>query len=502
MPITWGLVCALLIIVFCFLVKCWKPPILPGPRGFPYFGIAIRLVGIASKDILPLMIKWCNEYGTIFEFKMLGAKYVFLTEPELVKPILSSSTNITKGHFEYSFLKLMFNDGLIVSKGDKWRTNRRLLTPSFHNKILKSSVETVGRNAEEFVSQLLAFDGKPIDIEDITYLLAFKIICETAMGFKLNTEDKQQNEFVKASKICHDSLVHRYLRFWLFPDFIFRRSDVGKQFFKSADLIQDVAEQVIKNRKELFIAEKNGSKNKDLKKKERNAFLDNLFELVDLNPALFTESNIREEVDTFMIAGHNPSTSSLKFLHFLLANHPDVQEKVYDEQMHIFGDDKRTPTSQDLQKMTYLEMVIKESLRLYPSVPMYSRLLDEDLIIDEKTTIPAGYTVAVFPYAVHRSKKHWSNPEEFIPERFAPGIEIHPFSFIPFSAGPRNCIGQKYAMMELKTIMSIVVRQCLLEPVTTSISLDYGITLNAVEPIIVKAIPRNGTRRMISEMNS
>ncbi|CAH1400223.1 unnamed protein product [Nezara viridula] len=151
--------------------------------------------------------------------------------------------------------------------------------------------------------------------------------------------------------------------------------------------------------------------------------------------------------------------------------------------------------------MIYLEMVIKETLRLYPSVPFHSRPIIEDIKIDENTVIPASYTVGVFTYALHRSKNHWDNPEEFIPERFVPGIERCPFSFIPFSAGPRNCIGQRYAMMELKTIMSIVVRQCLLEPVTTSISLDYGITLNAAEPIIVKAISRNGTRRMIPMMN-
>ncbi|CAH1400211.1 unnamed protein product [Nezara viridula] len=502
MIVIWGLSCVLMVVFVRFLVKNWKPSMLPGPRGFPYFGAAFSVVGISSKDIIPLIIKWCDEYGKMFGVKMLGANYVFVSEPELVKPLLTSSINITKGRFEYSFLKLIFNDGLIVSDGEKWRSNRRLLTPSFHNKILKSSVETVGRNAEEFVSQLLASDGKPIDIEDTTHLLTLKIICETAMGVKLNTKDKQQNEYVKASRICHDTLVYRYLRFWLFPDFIFRRSDVGKRFIKSLKLIHEVADQVIKKRKELYIAEKNESKNEDSRKKERNAFLDNLLELVDSNPDLFNESNIREEVDTFLIAGHNPSAATLKFLHFILANRPDVQEKLYDEQVDIFGDSKRMTTAQDLEKMTYLKMVINETLRLYPTIPLYSRCLKEDLLIDEKTIIPAGHTVAVFTYAVHRSKKHWDNPEEFIPERFAPGIEIHPFSFLPFSAGPRNCIGQKYAMMELKIIISTLVRQCWLEPVTTSVSLDYGITLNPVEPIIVKAIPRNGTRRMIPERNS
>ncbi|CAH1400220.1 unnamed protein product [Nezara viridula] len=446
-------------------------------------------------------MKYVSEFGSIFELQMFGMKYAIVSDPEIIKPVLTSPTQITKSHFEYSFFRPMFNDGLLVSDGDKWRTRRKLLAPSFHFKILETSIETVDRNAKEFVSNLLASGSKPTKIEDMICLMTLKSICETAMGVELNIEDKQQNEYVKASKICHDSLVYRYLRFWLFPDFIYRHSNAGKIFFKCADLIHNFADQVISNRKQLFIAEKTGSKNKNSTKKARNAFLDNLLELDDSNPGLFTESDIREEVDTIMVAGHNPSSTALMFLHFLLANHPDVQEKVYDEQMDIFGDDIRTPTAQELKKMIYLEMVIKETLRLYPSIPFHSRLLQEDLRIDEHTVIPAGYTFGIFNYCIHRSEKYWNNPEEFIPERFASGNEIHPFSFIPFSAGPRSCIGQKYAMMELKTIMSRVVRQCWLEPVTTTISVDYGITLTSTEPILLKAFPRNATRRMISTCN-
>ncbi|XP_066904788.1 cytochrome P450 4C1 isoform X2 [Halyomorpha halys] len=494
-------------VILFFLAKCWKPSTLPGPRGLPCFGLAFHMIGIISSDIIPLLMKWFDEYGDIFEMQILGVKYVFLTEPEFIKPLLCSSTNISKGEFEYSLLRPMFSDGLIVSDGNKWRARRKLLTPSFHFKILETSIETVSRNAEEYVSYLLASGGRPVEIGDKIFLMTLKIICETAMGVKLKTENNEQNEYINASKSCHDSIVYRYLRVWLFPDFIYSRSRAGKKFFHCANVVHNLADQVIINRKKLFLAEENGSKKKDLRKKEKNAFLDHLLALDHSNPGLFTHSDIREEVDNFMIAGHNPSGAALNFLHFLLANHPDVQEKVYDEQLEIFGGDERTPTSKDLQKMIYLEMVIKETLRLYPSVPVYSRFLKEDLKLDENIVIPAGQTVAILAIAAHRSKKYWDDPEEFIPERFAPGIERHPFSFIPFSAGPRNCLvmivftGQKYAMVELKTIASTIARRCWLEPVTTSVSLDYGITLHPVEPIIVKVFPRNGTRRFSSKKN-
>ncbi|CAH1400217.1 unnamed protein product [Nezara viridula] len=500
MSITLGLICVLLLVLASFYRK---PSTLPGPRGLPYFGnVWLYMIGRSSKDIIPFLKYFVNYYGNIFELQIFGMNYVFGSEAELVKPILTSHTNITKGRFEWSFFKPMFRDGVIISEGEKWRTRRKILEPSFHFKILKRSIESVARYAEEYVSNLLNSEGKPTEIEDMIYLLTLKIICETAMGVKLNTEDRQQNEYVKASKLCHDGAVYRFFKLWLYPDFIYRRSNAGKTFFRSVDIIHDFATQVIRNRKELFIAEKTGSNNQGSTKKDKNAFLDNLLELDDSNPGLFTESDIEEEVSTFMIAGHNPSAATLKFLHFALANHPDVQEKLYDEQMEIFGNDKRIPTGQDLQKMIYLEMVIKETLRLYPIVPFQSRLLEEDLQIDENTIIPAGHHFVVVSFSIHRSKKHWDNPEEFIPERFAPGNVINPFSFIPFSAGPRSCIGQKYAMMEMKTIMSTVVRQCWLEPVTTSITLDYGIILKSAEPIIVKAFPRNENQRINYKRNN
>ncbi|CAH1400219.1 unnamed protein product [Nezara viridula] len=382
MSVCLGLICVLLVALAGFLAKYRKQSTLPGPRGIPFFGnVWNHIFRTAPKEILPKLKRFINKYGSIFELRMFGIHYVFVSEPELVKALLSSSTNVTKGRFEYSFFRPLFHDGLIVSEGKKWRSRRKILEPSFHFKILKKSIETVSRNAEEFVSHLLNSGGEPTEIEDMIYLLTLKIICETAMGVKLNTKDEQQNDYIKASKMSHDGMVYRFFKFWLYPDFIYRHCNAGKMFFKCVDLIHNFTNQVIRNRKELFIAEKNGSNCKVSTKKEGNAFLDNLLELEDSNPGLFTESDIFEEVNTFMIAGHNPSAATLNFLHFLLANHPDVQEKIYNEQMEILGDEKKIPTAQDLQKMIYLEMVIKETLRLYPTIPFQSRLIVEDLQI-------------------------------------------------------------------------------------------------------------------------
>ncbi|CAH1400224.1 unnamed protein product [Nezara viridula] len=503
MSVALVLVSVILVLLLGLMAKSWiRRSNLPGPPLIPFFGVAAFMWQIKTKDILPLFIGWYKKYGEIFEVEVFGMPYVFVAEPEVVEPVLTNSVNITKGYFEYKFFRPMFNDGLIVSDGDKWRSRRKLLTPSFHFKILELALISINRNAKVHVSDLLASGGKPMELEEAIFLSTLKLICETAMGVQLSTKNKKENQYIKASKICLDEIVERYLRVWRYPEFMFRFCSAGKLFFKNVEITHNFDKQVIRQRKELFQAEKNGSQNNGSEKNDRRkAFLDSLIELEDSHPGLFTESDMMEEVDTFMTAGHHTTASAMMFAYLLLANHPDIQEKVYDEQIAIFENDERMPTIQDLSKMVYLEMVIKETLRLYPTVPFTSRLLKEDLRIDENRVIKAGKTVVVFTYGVHHSKKHWDNPDEFIPERFTPGTNRHSFSYIPFSAGPRNCIGQKYAILVLKTMLSTVVRKCWLEPVASmdSLDLDYAITLKPSGGLLVKVLPRDNTKASLSQ---
>ncbi|XP_045533139.1 cytochrome P450 4c3-like [Pieris brassicae] len=199
---------------------------------------------------------------------------------------------------------------------------------------------------------------------------------------------------------------------------------------------------------------------------------------------------IREEVDTFLFEGHDTTASALCFLIVEIANDTTVQNKIYDELTHIFGDTKRAPTMDDLAEMKYLECCIKESLRLYPSVPMISRYMTKEMQFGNGCKIPAESVCIICVYDVHRLPNLYPETEKFIPERFLPEntVDRHPFAYIPFSAGPRNCIGQKFAMLEIKPLISGLIRRFHVDPVTKTTDIRYksDLVLRSTHPLYVQ----------------
>ncbi|VDP28298.1 unnamed protein product, partial [Heligmosomoides polygyrus] len=157
---------------------------------------------------------------------------------------------------------------------------------------------------------------------------------------------------------------------------------------------------------------------------------------------------------------HDTTSSGIGFTVWWLGQSPDAQQKVHEELDIVFGDSNRLPTPDDLKQLVYLEKCIKESLRLTPSVPLIARKLAQDVVIGD-TTLPEGLTVVVVPVTTARDTRYWERPEEFYPEHFDTDKVTgrDPYAFIPFSAGPRNCIGQKFAITEEKAVLSWIFRR-------------------------------------------
>ncbi|ELW47048.1 Cytochrome P450 4V2 [Tupaia chinensis] len=176
-------------------------------------------------------------------------------------------------------------------------------------------------------------------------------------------------------------------------------------------------------------------------KNKRRAFLDLLLNVTDDEGNKLSHEDIREEVDTFMFEGHDTTAAAINWSLYLLGSYPEVQKKVDSELDEVFGQSDRPANFEDLKKLKYLECVIKETLRLFPSVPLFARTLNEDCEMGGYRIVK-GTEAVIIPYALHRDPRYFPNPEEFQPERFFPeNVQgRHPYSYVPFSAGPRNCI--------------------------------------------------------------
>lgn len=182
--------------------------------------------------------------------------------------------------------------------------------------------------------------------------------------------------------------------------------------------------------------------------KKRLAFLDMLL-IAQMEGQEITDEQIREEVDTFMFEGHDTTSSAFSFALYLLSLNEDCQDRAYDEAVEFEG--------REGESMPYLEAVIKETLRLYPSVPFFSRRALKDFQLGD-LRIPKGVTISVQAHSLHRNPKYFSDPDSFRPERYLQDQQLHPFSNVAFSAGPRNCIGQKFAMLEMKCTLAGLLR--------------------------------------------
>ncbi|TKS68448.1 Cytochrome P450 4V2 [Collichthys lucidus] len=193
--------------------------------------------------------------------------------------------------------------------------------------------------------------------------------------------------------------------------------------------------------------------------KKRRAFLDMLLKATYEDGNKMTHQDIQEEVDTFMFEGHDTTAAAMNWVLHLLGSHPEAQSKVQQELQEVFGTSDRPVNTEDLKKLRYLDCVIKEALRLFPSVPFFGRNLGEDCHING-FKVPKGANAVVVTYALHRDPRYFPDPEEFRPERFLPENSTGrpPYAYVPFSAGLRNCIGQRFAMMEEKVVLSTILR--------------------------------------------
>lgn len=424
---------------------------IPSPKKYPFIQHALKFAGKSPQEIFAWLEATNKLLGPVFHFKVkpFDNSTFFISDPKVAEALLSSHKILDK-HSDYDFLKPWLGTGLLLSTGDKWFKRRKILTPAFHFQILEKFVTIMNEQSKIFVKKLETVKGREVNIFPLVNLLALDVICglfglefynqfmirtlllEAAMGCKINAQ-LEDSKYVRAVHRTTEIFIQRRFSPLKRSSFIYQFTGMYRREKKALEILHGFTDQVIRSRRdELLNRISQESFDIDVNSKKKVVLLDILLQATVDGKSL-TNMDIREEVDTFMFAGHDTVTSGLSFCLYNIAKYPDVQQKIFNE---IQALDSEVCLS-TLNNMNYLELVIKESLRLFPPVPHFARKLTEEATLGGYT-FPKYSNLTLAPYLMGRDAKRFPNPLEFIPERFAAETtydKFNPFSFIPFSAG-------------------------------------------------------------------
>jgi len=388
-------------------------------------------------------------------------------------------------------------EGLILKSGRKWYRNRRLLTPAFHFDILRAYVPIYNEAVDIFMQKLE--DGKTpasgFDLFDEMSLLTLDVILQCAFSQESDCQRKPCTyiDAVKDFSVLWAKLVASpyYFVHHMFP-WAYGLTASGKRFYKLCDIVDKEAKIIIEDRQDLI---KSQDRDAYLSGRRYVDFLDILLLAQDEDGVGLSKPDILSEVQTFLFAGHDTTSGGLSWTLYLMATHPEHQQRVQQELDNVLaGRDNQHIRWEDLAKLSYLAQCLKESLRMYPPVPIVSRQLEEEIDI-LGCPVPAGTNVGLHIYALHHNVHVWGEDHmQFKPERFEIDKvkDRDAYAFVPFSAGPRNCIGQNFALTEEKVILARLLHRYTftLTEDSPAPEMAFRIILRPQNKVFLKATPR------------
>ncbi|XP_012524944.1 cytochrome P450 4C1 [Monomorium pharaonis] len=476
---------------------------IPQTEGYPIIGSTLDLIKLSPYERTKWQISFMEKTRKegIFIQWIGTMPLIWMFKPEYLEKILPSTVNITKGD-DYNLIKPWLGNGLLTSTGQQWFHDRKLIGPTFHFTILDQFAVIQFEKAEILLKCIekkrKENSGKAIDICPLLTNVALDIICETAMGVDINAQELD-TPYTTALRNFTDLAMERFFRPWYWIDWLYFSLPAGKKYTSTVDTLHKFTTEVISKKKAERQSQSDHTDTKtedddiNIGKKKRKAFLDLLLDQNEKTDTPLTDEELRSQVDTFLFAGHDTTSYAMIWALFLLGNNPQQQEKVHEELEEVFGDSDAPATTKDLAKLKYLERVIKETLRIFPSGAIISRKLIEDIKLDVGT-IPKDNTVVISIFLVHRNPEVWPDPLKFDPDRFLPenSRDRNPYAYVPFSAGPRNCIGQKFALQEQKIILSTVLRKYKVKSMKTLDAIKYivSVVLQPDEEVLVQFIPK------------
>ncbi|KAK3915125.1 Cytochrome P450 4V2 [Frankliniella fusca] len=427
---------------------------IPGPRAYPLIGCCPTLAQHPDR-MFELMLWLWRKFGSTIKLWLGPFLFTVLLEPDDVEVFMTHPALADKP-VHYDLVKPLLGEGLITLNNPEHRRHRKIISTSLHLEILKGFVSTFSDRAHDLVTRLRthAERGEVVDMSPYLGFCVNHSLCDTVLSTDMSGVEADRDELIRVADQASMLAFFRYFRPWYWSERVFKLlSSRYKEYRMVVHGMQDFVCKVF-NLKVKMLGE---GKRPDGK---RLAFLDHVLASDDARATL-TEHEIKEELRTLIWAGSTTSTDFLSFFFIMISLLPEIQSKIHEELDEVFGEERGRPVdNEDLQHLQYLERCIKEALRMFPPVCTWGRLVKEDINLPSGYTLPKGSVAVVVPYATHRTAKWFPDPERFDPDRFLLDncTGRHPFAYIPFSAGSRNCVGQRYAMMSMKTLTASVLR--------------------------------------------
>lgn len=381
-------------------------------------------------DILGYFERSIRKYDGISRAMVGPYHYYNISNPDYIERVFLNPDIYVKGR-DNKNLRFLLGNGLVTSEGTFWLKQRRLIQPLFHKQRLQGFVDKISQSADKLLNSWASRTGQVMDIHTEMTGVTLDVVSQTLMSTEVKGDFKKLNDALYI--VMEGMMTLIKLPQWL-------PTPRNVRMKKNRAVLDATIYKIINERR--------GNH------QGYNDLLSMLMEVEDADTAeRMTDQQLRDEVITIFLAGHETTANALSFALYLLAQHPEVKQKIADEVKQVIGNGPMT--YENVMKLEYTTMVIKEAMRMYPPVWGITRdAAQEDT--QGGYRIKKGDSVVVSPYAVHRHEKYWPEPLAFKPERFAPENlkNIHRYAWFPFGGGQRFCIGNNFAMMEMQIILA------------------------------------------------
>ncbi|MFB6282003.1 MAG: cytochrome P450 [Haloferacaceae archaeon] len=442
----------------------------PGPKGEPVFGNGRRY----ADDPFAFLRACAEAYGDVVRFDLGPMETYMLTRPaDIERVLVSEAGKFAKPSFQADALGDLLGDGLLLSEGDRWREQRRLANPAFDMGRLSGMADRMTGYAEATVA-----DWTPGEVRDVQVdmtRVTLEIICDAMLGVELDPERR---------RTIRESLEPLGERFepdplgFVVPDWVPTREK--REYDRALGTMEDLIGEIV--------AERRGTEGDPGAEGGPSDLLSILLRAQGRGEA--DDEAIRDEVMTILLAGHDTTALTLTYAWYLLSANQTAERRLHAEVDRVV--DGGVPTLADVREFDVVERVLKEAMRLYPAVYAVFREPKVDVRLGGYR-VPAGTSVMLPQWVVHRSADHWRNPDAFDIDRWAPGrvSDRHRFAYFPFGGGPRHCIGKHLSLLEGQLILATVAARYRLEYARDEpFDLRGSLTMHPAEPMEMRVVER------------